>query len=850
MKYPISFFVFLSVLSASAIADFKPKNRPYDVQRYTLRLSLNPAETLKEFHGELEIALTLKAPTDTIELDREALTVTKVEQKGAQKPLTFSDSDPALLPIKLARTGKAGDKLTLKLHYNAQIGENHRGFFRVKDPDAPERGHLFFTHFEPLAAKSFFPCNDEPYDKAAVEMVVSVPAGYEAVSNGKLTRDRKFTQNKAAWHELTWKQEKPHSTYLVALAVGKFKMVEHAKAKPPITAYANQNKIARADYTLDVTYQSMKAFEEYLGVSYPWDKYATVGLPTFLWGGMENTSSTHMNEERMLLNDPSSAYEKNSIVGLVSHELAHQWFGDLVTMRWWNDVWLNEAFATFMSIVAEKKIFKNEGAEFWLVAETYDSYFKDEDGPRSHAIVTPTIESPDDAFDSTNYTKGANVLRMLSYYLGEERFRKALKLYLTTYGGANTSYLDLFKSLELATGEDLTAFRDSWLLQRGYPVVTYSGNWDKKTSKYELTLKQTPNHPEDKSIWRFRMPITFHRKAAPAYQKTVAFPMGEAERKVKFDLPAEPELVSVNTGSVVLARVKQEGQQEKEVAVLALGDPDPLSRFTAAFDLAEGLREGKEVSRFAEKTLAYVIQSDASPYVRSNVLEMLQRSPAQKLPAQLSETILTLAQESMTANYEQSERFRQDPLGWSRNRSILLGSLGKVGSKEAMALLQKAIENPALPQDDVMESTKAVAQIGGDDALGILKNAQKIHAGRGYRYRYFTEIAFASLRDTRAVGELKRILASATPDLAGRIARPISNNPQVKGSPEWAGYLREFLLDENRFGEEVKARILTSVEHEKTPELKTTLETVVEKSTSERLRALSKQILAKNFAGK
>lgn len=821
------------------------------MEKYTLSLTLDPAADLNEFSANVKIALKLTAPGDRIEFDREALTINKVEAvAGKRTALKWEDQDPNLVTVLLNTPAKTGERFVLDIAYTGKIGTNHRGFFKVKDPDAPERGPLYFTHFEPLAASAFFPGNNEPYDKAAVEIKVTLPPGYEAVANGKRLADRKVMRNKSPWREISWAQTNPHSTYLVSLAVGKFQVATDDKKQPPITVYANPKKMERATYTAETTRKTMTILEDYLATPYPWDKYATIGLPTFLWGGMENTSSTHMNEERMLLNDPKSSKERYHVAGLVAHELAHQWFGNFVTLKWWNDVWLNEAFATYMTLVAEKKLFPNERPDLEFVSDTWEGYFKQEDGPRSHAIVQATIETPDDGFDSISYTKGANVLRMLSFYLGEDRFRKAIKLYLRNHAYSIATYVDFFKSVELATGEDLSAFRDSWLLKRGYPIIRYSGTWDKATSRYQLTLKQSANHPEDKTLFRFRMPVVFRRKAKPAFEKSVSVTMGDALRTEKFELPAEPEMVSVNPGGIVLARVKSEQLGEKGLALHALGDLDPVLRYWASLELAEGLIQNKSISHFAEKTLGYVLEQDKSPYVRTALLGILQKTPQPTLPQGLSETIIRLAKASLDAQFASEKAFLADPFGWREYRSSLLGTLGRVGNEEAVAVLEKALSEASLPLDDLLEASRATAQIGGDRALGILKTALQIHTPRGYRYQFHVQMAFASLRDPRAVAELKQILTTCGPDFAGRVGRPISENPPVRSSAEWASFLGDFLVNDLRLGDEVKARILSSIEQEKNSDVKKSLLMVVEKSQSERIRALSRQILAKNFGVK
>ena len=347
--------------------------------------------------------------------------------------MLFDTSSPERLTIHLPQPLKAGERATIAIDYSGKIHSEHEGLFKVRDPEEPARGPLLFTQFESTSARAFFPCDDEPYNKATTEVTATVPARYDVVSNGVLVRDRKLKHGGGHWHEVHWRLDQRQSTYLVSLAIAPFKKIWDKANGTEVSIYVGESKVPRAHFALQTTEKALAYFNEYLGVRYPWPKYAQVGIPTFFWGGMENTSATHMNQERFLLNDSSSEFEKGGITGLVAHELAHQWFGDYVTMKWWDDVWLNESFATLMGTRATRHIFGNEEADIGNLLGVWDSYFRQEDGPRSHPIVNKTFDSSDEGFDAISYEKGANVLRMLSFYLGEEKFRKGLGVYLKAH---------------------------------------------------------------------------------------------------------------------------------------------------------------------------------------------------------------------------------------------------------------------------------------------------------------------------------------------------------------------------------------------------------------------------------
>lgn len=828
----------------------KALNRPYDVQNYLISLSLDPALDPKEFAGSVDIKFKAQAPLTEMDLDVEELKIQSATFRSAAGGAKFDDQAPGILKIHFANPMKVGETRTLNIRYTALIRSAHQGMFKVVDPDEPNRGPLYFTHLEPNGARSVFPCNDEPSDKATSEVVISVPEGYQVLSNGEKISEKKITQKGKAWTEIYWKLKQPHPTYLVAIAIGKFSKIATKSGKKEISLWTGKTKTEKAQYALDVTKKSYEFFEDYLGVKYPWPKYATVGIPTFLWGGMENTSSTHMNQERASLNDPNSEIEKIRITNLTAHELAHQWFGDYVTMKWWDDVWLNESFATLMGTLATSHIFKNSQSEIEAVTDAWNHYFRQEDGPRSHPIVDKELVSVDDAFDSINYTKGENVLRMLSFYVGEENFRKGVKAYLEKSAYSNATHLDFFKAMELTAKTDLAKFKASWILSRGYPILSYSGKWNADKKTYTLSIKQRPNHKEDTTLFDFKIPVTFHRKAEPAYSRTMTVAVSNAETETPTVLEAEPEWVTVNPGSVVLAVWAPETLDEETLAKQAAQDPDEISRVWAAFKLLEPLHEGTDkASQVAVKTTLKLLEEDSSPYVRNAVLAHLQTIKSKSLPEKLGNGILALAQKTTAEGTTQTELYKKDPHGWSLFRSALFGTLGKVDSKEVLPFLTAALNNPNLPLDDLGNAAQSVAFLGEEKSSEVLKQALVVHKPRGYRYQFLIQYAFGAYENPAAAKEIGAMAKEAGSDLMGRIGNLISDNMTLKNSKEWSEFLADFTLKNDRFGDEVKARILTTIEEVKNDHVKKLLEAISKDSASERLKEVSRKILSKNFSG-
>ena len=847
MKY----YCLLSILLSSSwgMSAFLPLQRPYDVQHYKVALEIDPSTDPQDFAATVEIKGKSTGSIREVALDLEDIQVTKIEWVvPKQAKAKYEVKGNKQLQVQLPKKLKPTEGFALKVTYKGKIQSAHYGLFKVTDPDAPERGPLLFTQFEALAARRFMPCNDEPYDKASTEIIVKVPARYEVLSNGKLAKDVPYKKGSESWHEVHWLQDKPHSTYLMSLAIAPFAKISEKVDGKEVSIWTSPKKVDRAKYALDVTRQSYLFYERYLGVPYPWEKYATLGIPTFLWGGMENTSSTHMNEERILLNDPNSAYEKKHVLLLAAHELAHQWFGDLVTMKWWDDVWLNESFATLMETLAMKEIQKSDEAEMDIVVDAWDDYFRQEDGPRSHPIVDKGLASADDAFDAINYTKGANVLRMLSFFVGEDKFRAGVKTYLEANALGNATYTDFFSAFENTATEPLKTFRDSWLLQRGYPVITYGGEWNKKDKTYRLKISQRPNHVEDSHVFVFRLPVAFHRSAEPAYSSESVILMEKGNQEITVTLPAEPEWVSLNQRSVVLAKITPSVPNSRVLTLQLQKDTDPFSRLWAAYEFMGPLLEGKEISNTAEAALAKSLAEDPSPYFRNSVLDGFKRMKARWLPQKLGTAVYELSRKALEPDPDTVALYKSDPHGWSQWRSKLIGTLGKVDRKEVLPLLALVLGREGLALDDLGEASTAVAALGDEKSAEVLRTALKIHAKRGYRYQFSVQYAFGAYESPNAANEIRELSKTAGSDLMGRIGRVVRNNQTLRLSPEWSIFLREFALENARFGDEVKTRLLDTIEDVKTPQIKDLLEALSKQSSSERIRESAKKILGKNYS--
>ncbi|MBI2070329.1 MAG: hypothetical protein HYT79_06965 [Elusimicrobia bacterium] len=790
----MSFLLSLLTMAMPSGALFTPKNRPYDVSHYAIAMRLDAAA------------------------------------------VHFNASQPA------------GKEIAVTIAYGGQADVQHQGFFKVADPDEPTRPMMFFTHLEPVAARKLFPCNDEPYDKATTETTVEVDPKYDVFSNGRKVADEIVDiKNAGKLRRVRWVQEKPHSTYLVNIVVGKFGELNADVQGAGMSIYTSPSKRERAEFAMDVLKKALPFFENFYGIKYPWNRYAMVGLPGFLWGGMENTTLTTMRDSAMTLEDPTAKIQKFRIASVVTHELAHQWFGNYVTMKWWDDLWLNEAFASYMETVATEDYFGNEFAVVETVLSTWESYFRQEDGPRSHPIVSKELPTPDDAFDSTNYTKGEQVLRMLDFYIGREAFRKGLNEYLTQFALNNATYKDFMAAMENASGLDLQGFVDSWLLARGYPILEVEERWHDSKKKIKLRMKQRPNHAEDTTVFDFRIPVVFHRLTPPEFHEKKIILINRKEWSADFDLLAQPEWITWNPGSVALVKLSRPRTSEEKWSLQALHDPDPIARIQALFALAKTWvsREAEKLEDLtpkAKETLSLALKIDPSPYVRHGLLDKLLTSKWTRYPDDLTPVLLELAKGPAGLPSSDLE-------GQTLVRARALALLGKSTDQAGRKYLRELLSDQELPLDILSGASSGIAGFSDQESIQALKTALDQHGRRGYPFKKTVLLAFGMVRHPGVLPELERIVKSsdANNEIVGGISWRLMNNEVIKNSAEGAGFVKDFVLHPNSFSEEMKSRWLEILEESRNPAVRPALEAIVQESSSARIKALAKKTLDKNF---
>jgi cytosol alanyl aminopeptidase len=505
-----------------------PLARP---ERYGLSFRLDPAQA--GFTGTARILTTVPAPTRYVVLHGRNLFVTRAVATAHGEELAATvTARPANggreneeLVLAFARELPAG-KVTLTLDYRGLFDDSLQGVYHVSE------GKVWyaFTQFEPNDARRAFPCFDEPGYKVNFDIAVTVPKGMIAVANTPESTRRDAGDQTTFEFATT----PPLPTYLVAFAVGDFDVRQGATSPVPIRLIATKGKAAMGDLALEATSALARELAGYFGIAYPYPKIDIVAVPNFSAGAMENAGLITFRDTYLLLDraHPSARAKRQQIL-YIEHELAHQWFGDLVTMAWWNDLWLNEGFATWTESKIADRYQPSMEARLERLAGLHG--VMDTDSLESARAVRQPVKSSseaDEAFDSLTYDKGARVLAMLEHSIGEAVFQKGVHAYLTKNAWKNATADDLLQALNEASGEDVRSLASSYLDRPGVPNVTVSLSCS--DGKEKVALAQSP--------WRF-LGEAAPSGAPPLFWVPVGVTSGTGERAAKLLAGAKDEMV-------------------------------------------------------------------------------------------------------------------------------------------------------------------------------------------------------------------------------------------------------------------------------------------------------------------
>jgi aminopeptidase N len=687
-----------------------PRDRAVDVRHIALDLTLTP-ET-RSIAGSC--ALTLRPFSDglrAITLDAKELHIEAVEL--ANSPLRFSH-DGASLSLDLGQAFSREQDFVVLIRYRATP---RRGlYFILPDEGYPNKHRQAWTQGQDEDARYWFPCFDYPNQKSTTELTARVPLGWFALSNGALQSHRQ-ENGREVYH---WRQDIPHVSYLVTLAAGEFSPLEQRHGEIPVVAYVSKGDEDKGQRAFDHTKDMIALFEARTGQKYPYVKYSQIVVEDFIFGGMENTSATTLTDS--VLHDELAA-EEHSSDPLVAHELAHQWFGDLLTCRDWSHAWLNEGFATYCEALWEEEKRGKDEMQYYLV-DMARQYF-DEDGSYRRPIVYNRYEDPLDLFDRHLYEKGGVVLHMLRKVLGEDAFWRSLRRYVKDNAQQSVVTRDLISAIEQETGRHLDRFFDQWVFGGGHPEYEVSYSWDSEASLACVTVKQTQEENEFTKL--FKMPAVIEFIGSDEKPTRFTLTVEQREHAFYLPLPAEPKDVRFDPESNILKQVKF--KKPKSMLLFQLvSDPDITGRIFAA----EGLAELSEAD--ATEALGASLRTERFWGVRAEVARQLGKVRSAAARRFLLDGLKDADPRVRRAVAEGLGEFRGDLEVEDALRSFLGGERHYATRGEAARSLGKLrTENAfdAIKATTAQDSWADVIRTGALSGLGHLRDERGIDIAKG-----------------------------------------------------------------------------------------------------------------------
>jgi puromycin-sensitive aminopeptidase len=610
-----------------------PYRLPGGVSPVRYELTLVPDLGAATFTGTCATDLVVASSTATVscnalELAIDAAWVTTPDGRRIETTSISLDEQSERATFSFAEPVPAG-RATLHTEFRGVLNDKLRGFYRSTFTDADDVEQVIATtQFEATDARRAFPCWDEPAHKAAFAVTLVVDAELFAVSNAaELSRAPSATH--PGRDEVRFADTMVMSTYLVAFIVGPLEATDPVDVDgTPLRIVYPKGKGHLTAYALEVGAFCLRHFADYYGIAYPGDKLDLVAVPDFAFGAMENLGCVTFREI-LLLVDPTTTTQAEllNVTDVINHELAHMWFGDLVTMKWWNGIWLNEAFATFMEMHATDA-FRPEW-ERWVTFGLARTAAFDTDALSSTRPIEYPVVSPADAegmFDILTYEKGAAVVRMLEQFLGEDEFRDGIRAYLSANAYGNTETTDLWDAIEDATGEPVRRIMDSWILQGGFPLIDVDLVNDGRT----LRLTQEPfayagdlgeGDPVDDEapapdapLWA--VPLIFSQRSTLG--GVVTFEKVLLDRRATdIDLVEPVEWLLVNTEGTGFYRVRYAPGLLAALVTHAQSDLSPIERYGLVDDVWAGVLAGdRSAHDFLVLAEAFAAETDLSVWQR------------------------------------------------------------------------------------------------------------------------------------------------------------------------------------------------------------------------------------------
>ncbi len=679
------------------------------------RLSFTPNLDSATFQGDETIRIEVLKPTSEItlnaaDIDFHDVSITSAGATQPAKVVPEKDKEMAVLSVEKPL---AAGPATIHISYSGILNDEMRGFYLGKD----DQGRKYAaTQFESTDARRAFPSFDEPDYKATFDIATTIDNGMVAISNGKIVSDTAGPGDK---HTVRFATSPKMSSYLAALVVGNFEYIEGEADGIPIRVYATPGRKEMGRFALEAATQVMKYYNRYFAIKYPYGKLDLIGIPDFSAGAMENTGCITFREIVLLIDERhGSPRLKKLIAEDIAHEMAHQWFGDLVTMKWWDDIWLNEGFATWM----ESKPVEAWHPEWHVDLDDVSSAGRalNLDSLASTRPIHQNAETPaqiTELFDGIAYDKAAAVLRMLESYLGEKTFRAGVNAYLREHQYGNATAADFWEAQAKTSGKPVDKIMPTWIIQPGAPIVNVKTQCSGNTTKVDLSQQRyyydrTKFESPSDQLWQ--IPLCMKGSAGETTCELLT------KKEETFTLPFCSTWVLANAGAAGYYRVGYEPNAVRAMAHDAETKLTPAERIALQTDIWASVQVGREpVGDYL--AFAQGLEADQNRALVEDVLQRL---------GYIERYLVSDGdQEAYRAWLRQLLAPAMDQLGWEpkpgdtdeqRNlRASLFYALGYTARDpktlaEARTIAEKALADPASVDRPMSSSALRVAALNGD----------------------------------------------------------------------------------------------------------------------------------------
>jgi len=713
MKKIFAALTFVVLTFSTAIAQRLPETARPENYKLTFTLDLENAK----FEGDETTAIQVLKPTseitlNAVDIDFHEVTITSggTTQKGKVTP----EKEREMVALSVEKPLAAGPA-TIHITYTGILDNEMRGLYIGKD----DQGRKYASsQFEATDARRAFPSFDEPDYKATFDITVVADKGLAAISNQKVISDEPGPGNK---HTVRFATTAKMSSYLAALVVGNFEYVEGEADGIPIRVYATTGKKEMGKFALESAEHILSYYDKYFGIKYPYGKLDLVGIPDFSAGAMENTGCITFREVILLIDEKQGSVDlKKGIAGVIAHEMAHQWFGDLVTMKWWDDVWLNEGFATWMSskpVDAWKPEWNFKLDDVSGTGGTLNVDALANTRPIHQAAETPA--QIQELFDGIAYGKAAAVLRMLESYLGEETFRAGVNAYLKQHQYANATAEDFWDAQSNTSKKPVDKIMPTWVLQAGEPIVNVKAQCSGNSSNVKVTQQryyfdrakfESPND----QLWQ--IPLCLKGSATTGAPKCELL----TKKEESFTLPGCSSWVLANAGATGYYRVGYEPDVVRALAHDAETKLSPAERIALQNDIWASIRVGREpVGDYL--AFAQGLQNDRTRAVLEDVLGRLDYIREYLVSETDRDSFQAWLRQYMTPMMKE--------VGWEPKpgeseeqrtlRARLLTALGQDARDpdalaEARKIADKGLADPASVDHELAGSALPLAAINGD----------------------------------------------------------------------------------------------------------------------------------------